>query len=117
MSTKPQTPRKNLKILARPTKSSRIPTNVPSTIAMELPGRRLNKGGEHLHRAMRTSGSTSVTRRIFFRAPAGSVAFLNDFLELQLDNAVQPRDAAIPVGAPRDGRGTNLGQIGKHGWH
>src|SRR5262245_6773199 len=117
MSTKPQTPRKNLKTLVRPTKSSRHPTNVPSTIVMGLPGRRHNKAGEHLHRAMRTSGSTSAARRIFFRALAGSVAFLNNSLELRLDNAGQPKDAAMPVGVPRDGRGTNLEQTGRHGWH
>src|SRR5437016_8410032 len=117
ISTKPQTPRKHLKTSVRPTKSSRTPTNVPSTTAMGLPGRRHNKAGERLHQAMRTSGSTSAVRRIFFRAPAGSVVFLNNSLELRLGSVVQPRDAAMPVGGPRDGHGTSLEQIGRHVWH
>ena len=71
--------------------------------AMGLPGRRHNKAGERLHQAMRTSGSTSVAQRIlYFRAPAGSVAFLNNSLGLPLDSVVQPRDAVMPVGVPRD---------------
>src|SRR5262249_15219780 len=117
MLTKPQTPRKNLKTSVKPTKSSRTPTNAPSTTAMGLPGRRHNKAGEHLRQAMRTSGSTSVAQRIFFWVPAGSVAFLNNSLGLRLDSVAQPRDAAMPVGVPRDGHGTSLEQIGKHVWH
>ena len=75
------------------------------------------QGGERRHQAMRTSGSTSVAQRIlYFRAPAGSVAFLNNSLGLRLDSAVQPRDAAMPVGVPRTGRGTSLEQIGKPVW-
>src|SRR5205807_8837602 len=112
ISTKPQTPRKNLKTSVRPTKSSRTPTNVPSTTAMGLPGRRHNKAGERLHQAMRTSGSTSAVRRIFFRAPAGLVAFLNNSLELRRGSVVPSRDAAMPVGGPRDGRGTSPAQLG-----
>src|SRR5262249_8807820 len=115
MSIKPQTPRKNLKILVRPTKSSRTPTNAPSTTAMGLPGRQHNKAGERLHQAMRTSGLTSAAQRIlYFRAAAGSVAFLTNSLELQLGSVVQPGDAAMPVGVPRDGHGTSLEQIGRH---
>src|SRR5262245_16250896 len=117
MSTKPQMPRKNLKTLVRPTKFSRILTNAPSTIAMGLPGKRHNKAGERLHQAMRTSGSTSVAQRIFFRAQAGSVAFLNNSLEPRLGSVVQPRDAAMPVGVLRVGRGTSLEPIGKPAWH
>ena len=51
------------------------------------------------------------------RAPVGSVAFLNNSLEPRLDSAVQPRDAAMPVGVPRAGRGTSLEQTGKPVWH
>jgi len=63
------------------------------------------------------AGSTSAAQRIFFRAPAGSVAFLNNSLGLQLDSVVQPRDATMPVGVPRAGRGTSLEQTGKPVWH
>ena len=75
------------------------------------------QGGGTPPPAMRTSGSTSAARRIlYFRAPVGSVAFLNNSLELRLDSVVQPRDAAMPVGVPRAGRGTSLEQIGKLVW-
>src|SRR5262249_32703697 len=115
MSIRPQTPRKNLKILVRPMKSSRTLTNAPSTIAMGLPGRRHSKVGERLHRAMRTSGSTSAVRRILhFRTPAASVAFLINSLDPPLGSVVQPRDAAMPVGVLRAGHGTNPEQIGRH---
>src|SRR5262245_21422843 len=118
MLIKPQTLKKNLKTSVKPTKSSRTPTNVPSTTAMGLPGRRHNKTGERLHQAMRTSGSTSAAQRIlYFRAAAGSVAFLTNSLELQQGSVVQPGDAAMPVGVPRDGHGTSLEQIGRHVWH
>src|SRR4029450_1234575 len=116
MSTKPQTLRKNLKISVRATKGSKTLRDGPRATAMGLPGRRHNKAGEHRHQAMRTSGSTSAARRIFFRAPAGSVAFLNNSLELRLGSVVQPRDAAMPVGVLRDGHGASLEQIGKPVW-
>src|SRR5215471_11685560 len=115
MSIKLQTPRKNLKILVRPMRSSRTLTNAPSTIAMGLPGRRHSKVRARLHRAMKTSGSTSAARRILhFRAPAVSVVFLINSLEPPLGSVVQPRDAAVPVGVPRAGPGTSLEQIGRH---
>ena len=53
------------------------------------------QGGGRLHRAMRTSGSTSAARKILYsRATVGSVAFLNNSLGLRLGSVVQPRDAA-----------------------
>jgi len=68
-------------------------------------------------KAMQNKISASAVRRIFFRAPAGLVAFLNNSLELRLGSVVPPRDAAMPVGGLRDGHGTSLEQTGRHVWH
>src|SRR6266581_1002684 len=96
--TKLQAPRTDLKTSVRHTKSLRTPINAPNMTAMEQPGRPQSKVVERPHRAMRTSGSTSVEPKILHsREAAGSVAFLNNSLALRLGVA-QPRGDAVRVG-------------------
>src|SRR6516225_962483 len=116
ISTKPQAPRTNLKTSVKHTKSLRIPTNAPNMTAMERPGRPQSKVVEHPHRAMRTSGSTSVEPKIL---PCGEVvdlvAFLTSPLALRLGGA-QPRGDAVRVALRTERRGLCPEQTEKRAW-